>query len=164
MFKAAVIDGETTEERLVQLTYLFAEQYGRPEYLASLQIVLNLAHNPATSQETAEALVDYDTRLSTQVSDLISRAVGRQTDPALTSLIFHSCRGIVLSRLVTTETTPRQLTRRFRPGSLDADIRELARGLALLLDERATPSQKSPSPRKPSKKKHAPEAKAKRGR
>jgi AcrR family transcriptional regulator len=130
----ARIEGATSEARVLQLARLLAQQYGAPEYLALLQIVLNLAHNPQTSAETAEALVDIDARVAHRVRELIVAAVDREADDACIRLIFNACRGVAVSHLVTAETTPRQLASRQRLGNLDDDVHGIAKALGLLLD------------------------------
>jgi AcrR family transcriptional regulator len=124
-------DGDT-EQRLERLAELLARQYGRPRYLAALQIVLNLAHNPETSQETAAALIHFDERLSGHLTGLIALAIGPHADPAKVTLVFHSFRGLAVSHLIQTETSPRELDRRTSGFPRDAHL--LAKALARMID------------------------------
>ena len=122
-----------TEQRLERLAGLLARQYGRPRYLAALQIVLNLAHNPETSQETAAALVHFDERLSGHLTGLIALAIGPRANPATVTLVFHAFRGLAVSHLINTETSPRELGR--RTSGFPQDAQKLAGALARLIDD-----------------------------
>ena len=128
-------DGDTAT-RLESLAALLSEQYGRPRYLAALQIILNLAHNPETSEETAAKLVQFDERLGARLTDLIRLAIGSRADPATVTLVFHAFRGMAVSHLINSETSPRELGKiRNNSTELPVDSRELARALALLVDD-----------------------------
>jgi AcrR family transcriptional regulator len=125
-----------TAERLEKLGQLLSRQYGRPRYLAALQIVLNLAHNPQTSAETAAALIDVNRRLSAQLNSLIRLAIGPTADAQTASLVFHAFRGLALSHLIYVQTSPAELAESRSPSDLPGDCRRLATALARLIDER----------------------------
>jgi AcrR family transcriptional regulator len=135
LLRTADIGIGTTAERLERLGALLTRQYGRPRYLATLQIVLNLAHNPETSAETAAALVDVDRRLSSQLKSLIALAIGSKADQATVTLVFHALRGLVVSHLIQVQTSPAELADARHPHDLPADVRRLATALARLIDE-----------------------------
>jgi AcrR family transcriptional regulator len=52
----AVITGDTLEARLESFVDLLWSYYRRPEFLAYLQVVLNLSHDPTTADSTRLAL------------------------------------------------------------------------------------------------------------
>ncbi len=135
MLRVADVSVGTTAERLEQLAALLARQYGRPQYLAALQIVLNLSHNPQTSAETAAALTHFDNRLSQRLRDLISTAIGAGADPGTVSLVFHAFRGLAVSHLINAETSPRELARSRPASQLKSDAHRIAVALAALLDK-----------------------------
>jgi AcrR family transcriptional regulator len=123
-----------TTQRLAKLADLLTRQYNRPRYLATLQIVLNLAHNPQTSAETAAALIDVDRRLSAQLTSLIRLAIGPTADEGTVSLVFHALRGLAVSHLIHAETSPVELAGIRRPGDLSAESGTLAAALGRLID------------------------------
>ena len=135
LLQGADIGAGTTAERLERLAALLSRQYARPRYLAALQIVLNLAHNPETSIETAAALVDVDRRVSAQLISLIRLAIGPKADEATVTLVFHALRGLAVSHLIQVQTSPAELAGARQPGDLPADSRRLAAALARLIDE-----------------------------
>ncbi len=129
-----VFDGGTTTDRLEQLAALLALQYARPEYLATLQIILNLSHNPETSAETAAALEHFDATLSAQLTSLIARAIGPGADDASVTLVFHTLRGLAVSHLINAETTARRVGAEQHATNLRKDTHRLAEALPLLIE------------------------------
>jgi AcrR family transcriptional regulator len=123
-----------TAERLERLGELLLRQYGRPRYLAALQIVLNLAHNPQTSAETAAALISVNRRLSAQLNSLIRLAIGPTADDETASLVFHALRGLALSHLVYIQTSPAEVTDARHHADLPSEYRRLAAALARSID------------------------------
>jgi AcrR family transcriptional regulator len=135
LLETAEIDVGSTAERLERLGELLLRQYGRPRYLAALQIVLNLAHNPQTSAETAAALIDVNRRLSAQLNALIRLAIGPSADDETASLVFHALRGLALSHLIYLQTSPAEVTEAREPADLPAEYRRLAAALARLIED-----------------------------
>jgi AcrR family transcriptional regulator len=135
LLESADIGTGTTAERLDRLGALLTRQYARPRYLAALQIVLNLAHNPETSAETAAALIAVDRRLSSQLISLIRLAIGPKADEATVTLVFHAMRGLAVSHLIQEQTAPAELVGTRQPGNLPADGRRLATALARLIED-----------------------------
>ena len=134
MLRAADVSAGGAAARLAQLAGLLARQYARPQYLAALQIVLNLSHNPQTSAETAKALESFDHRLSQRLRDLINTAIGPSADQGTVSLVFHAFRGLAVSHLINAETSPRVLASTRHVSQLQDDAHQLAVALAGLLD------------------------------
>jgi AcrR family transcriptional regulator len=95
----AVVDGTTVAERLAQLVAILAAHYGAPEYLAYMQIALNLDHDPRTSGEVRAAMAGVAERSTDQLRALVRRAVGPATaTPDLTSTVFLALRGLLVSQ------------------------------------------------------------------
>jgi len=93
----ATIDGGTQEERIAQLIDLLASHYGQPEYLAYLQILLNLEHDPRTSDEV-RATMDEVARASYEhVRRLLRETLGPRS-PDLATTVFLTLRGFVVSQ------------------------------------------------------------------
>ena len=126
--------GGTTAERLEKLAALLALQYARPQYLATLQIILNLSHNPETSAETAAALEHFEATLSAQLTSLIARAIGPGATTHTVTFVFHALRGLSVSHLINAETTARNVLPAQHALGLQQDARRLAAALALFIE------------------------------
>jgi AcrR family transcriptional regulator len=129
----------STAQRLEKLAALLALQYARPQYLATLQIILNLSHNPETSAETAAALEHFEATLSAQLTSLIARAIGPDTaeggaDASTVTFVFHALRGLSVSHLINAETTARKVPSEQHAISLQQEARHLAEALALFIE------------------------------
>lgn len=93
------IDGETAAERLEQLLDILARHYGTPEYLAYMQVTLNLDHDPATSAEVRTTMREVATRATEQLRSLIREALGPAAgEPDLATTMFLTLRGFVVSQ------------------------------------------------------------------
>ena len=87
----AVITGDTLRERLGSYFDHLMGFYGRPEYLAYLEINLNLARDPDTSEETMAALRQVG-------EDFMQYWVDVPGLPRrYRHLVFESLRGLILS-------------------------------------------------------------------
>jgi AcrR family transcriptional regulator len=96
-----VIDGETVAERVAQLLDVLAELYGAQDYLAYMQIALNMDHDPTTSVEVRSTLQQVARRSAEQLRTLIRATLGPATSvPDLATTVFLALRGFVLSQLL----------------------------------------------------------------
>ncbi len=136
MVETAAIDGATVDERLRQYLDALTSYYGQPAYLASLQVVLNLRDDPATSADTARTLAAIERRTTARLHELARDVLGGSDDPALGSLLFHSCRGLVLSHLVL-DARPGS-AHRTGDSSPGADAAMLVEALARFVESRAS--------------------------
>jgi AcrR family transcriptional regulator len=121
----ARIDGKTAQERLTQLIDVLVTHYARPEYLASLQILLNLEHDPRTSAEVRETMRGASERSQANINRLLREALGPKTAPELAGTIFLVVRGFGFSQ---------QLTESIAYGSARHPQARLARQRALLAE------------------------------
>jgi AcrR family transcriptional regulator len=95
----AHIDGVTVQERLTQLMELLAQHYATPQYLASLQVILNLEHDPRTSEEVRETMRRAADRSTAHLHRLLKEALGDQPIPKdLRSNIILAIRGFCFSQ------------------------------------------------------------------
>jgi AcrR family transcriptional regulator len=93
------IVGDTVQERIDQLIDILSEHYGQPEYLAYLQILLNMEHDPRTSADVRETMRDVAERSNTHVRRLLKEALGSATGvPDLVTTLFLAVRGFLLSQ------------------------------------------------------------------
>jgi TetR/AcrR family transcriptional regulator, regulator of cefoperazone and chloramphenicol sensitivity len=97
--RSAVITGTTLREQLSSYFDHLMGFYGRPEYLAYMEVNLNLARDPDTSEETMAGLrrlSDDFMRYWVEVPALPARHRG---------LVFESLRGMILSHHLRTDDT-----------------------------------------------------------
>jgi AcrR family transcriptional regulator len=98
----AEITGGTVTERVGQYGDILASHYTAPEYLAFVQVLLNLTHDPRTTPQTRERMnriADTATpelhRLQRQV--LAGAGVRR---PSVRAVLLHALRGLALSHVM----------------------------------------------------------------
>jgi AcrR family transcriptional regulator len=97
--EAADIDGPTVVERMSQLIDVFSAHYARPEYLASLQVLLNMDHDPRTSAEVRRTMLEVAERSNAHVRRLLRQALGpAATKSDLATTIFLVIRGFAFSQ------------------------------------------------------------------
>ena len=93
------IDGATATERIDQLLDVLAAHYGAPEYLAYMQVALNMDHDPATSAEVRATMREVAERASERVRSLLHDALGPAAGvPDLAATMFLALRGFVVSQ------------------------------------------------------------------
>jgi AcrR family transcriptional regulator len=95
----AHIDAATVEERMAQLIDVFSAHYARPDYLASLQVLLNMDHDPRTSSEVRKTMLEVAAQSNAHVRRLLREALGSAMNkPDLATTIFLVIRGFGLSQ------------------------------------------------------------------
>jgi AcrR family transcriptional regulator len=132
----ADIAGETLTRRIQSYGDILMRYYADPQYLAFLQVLLNLRHDPRTSAQTLETMTKITATVEAQLDRLTKRlfedvAVRRQ---ALRGLVFHVLRGLALSEAMLGALpfdTPHQSK------NLPEQRRLAAEALALLLEQEA---------------------------
>jgi AcrR family transcriptional regulator len=93
------IEGETAVVRLGQLIDIFSSHYARPAYLANLQILLNMDHDPRTGAEVRETMLRVAEQSNEHVKRLLREALGSAAGvPDLVTTIFLVLRGFGLSQ------------------------------------------------------------------
>jgi AcrR family transcriptional regulator len=101
----ARISGGTLEERLGSLYNILVKHYGTPTYLARLQIILNLSHDPGTSAEVANVLEGLADVAGNDLNRLLREVAGENASPVTMNVIFNTIRGTALSHQIT-DTLP----------------------------------------------------------
>jgi AcrR family transcriptional regulator len=97
--EAAHIDGATVGERMSQLIDVFSAHYGRPDYLASLQVMLNMHHDPRTSADVRKTMREVAEQSDAHVRRLLREALGPAANkPELSTTIFLVIRGFAFSQ------------------------------------------------------------------
>ena len=95
----ADIEGSTVVERMSQLIDVFSADYARPEYLASLQVLLNMDHDPRTSADVRRTMLEVAERSNAHIRRLLREALGPAANkPDLSTAIFVVIRGFAFSQ------------------------------------------------------------------
>jgi AcrR family transcriptional regulator len=96
---AAHADGTTVAERLNSLLETLTSHYGQPEYLAYVQIALNMDHDPDTSAEVRKTLREVAEQSSKDVRRMLREALGSATRVRdLADTVFLAFRGFGFSQ------------------------------------------------------------------
>lgn len=96
--RRARIKGDTLEARLGSLYAYLAKQYGGPRFLARMQIVLNLSHDPDTSADVEASLAQQEATTADDIRRLFRDAIGEDASEQTIRAVFHAIRGTALSR------------------------------------------------------------------
>jgi AcrR family transcriptional regulator len=128
--REATVTGATLEERLLSVLELLARWYGTPEYLAHLQIFLDLSRDPATSEATRDAVITHGRKLTRAWRPVFAQAMGEAgRDRELVEYAFLTLRGFLSADTLSSQYTTAARDQRFR--------RLLVRGVAAAIAERA---------------------------
>jgi AcrR family transcriptional regulator len=128
----AEITGGTVTERVAQYADILARYYGSPDYLAYAQVLINLAHDPRTSQQTRAAMARIAESASPELQRLLRKVLAGTgiRRSAVRATLFHALRGIALSHVMLSTLPDRQDgTRQFAE-----QRRFLAEALAMLIE------------------------------
>jgi AcrR family transcriptional regulator len=129
----ADITAESMAGRLEEYFTILEGYYADPDYLAFIQVLLNLSHDPTTSDQTRESMVRAAEEIDAQINRLTDQlfAGTNVRRPALRTFPFNVLRGLALSEVMLT-TLPFD-TRAMRRG-VSGQRQLLARAVALLLE------------------------------
>ena len=133
----AEITGETVTERVAQYMDILVKYYGTTDYLAFSQVLINLTHDPRTSQQTRETMARIGESVNPELNRLQRKVLAgtgirRQ---AVRSLLFHALRGLALSHVML-ETLPEQP---HSPRHFPEQRRLLAEALGMLIEAQSQP-------------------------
>jgi AcrR family transcriptional regulator len=133
---SAEITAPTLRGRLEEYTAVVERYYADPTYLAFVQVLLNLSHDPRTSRQTLETMMSIAKAVDTELERLTASVFGEMTIDTreLRGLVFYVLRGLALSEVML-ETLP------FDPQGEAPDFarqrRLLAEALAMLIEREA---------------------------
>jgi AcrR family transcriptional regulator len=110
----ADIGGETLTGRIQNYGDILTRYYADPQYLAFVQVLLNLRHDPRTSAQTLETMTKITATVEAQLDRLTKKLFEGMAvrQPALRGLVFHVLRGLALSEAMLGALpfdTPRQV-------------------------------------------------------
>ena len=98
----ATIVGDTVEERLGSFVDALWTYYRRPEFLAYMQIMLNLSHDPTTADSTQAALKSVGVRVNERVPALMRAVLGDGPSDAevarIGRFVYNAVRGLALDQ------------------------------------------------------------------
>jgi len=95
----AHVEGDTAVERVEQLMDILTAHYGSPEFLAYLQVLLNMDHDPRTSVEVRKTMRDVAGRSQDHVRRLLREGLGpAASTPDLATTVFLVLRGFAISQ------------------------------------------------------------------
>jgi len=98
----AVITGDTLDQRVESFVDTLWAYYRRPEFLAYMQVLLNLSHDPTTADSTQAALKSVSARVNERVPALARAVVGpdwSDADVARIGRFFYNVvRGLALDQ------------------------------------------------------------------
>ena len=72
----AHVEGDTPEQRVEHLMDILTSHYGQPEFLAYLQVLLNMDHDPRTSVEVRKTMREVSARSQDHVRRLLREGLG----------------------------------------------------------------------------------------
>ncbi len=132
---AADITGQSLTERIEQFFDVLAEYYGSPDYLAFTQVLVNLGHDPRTSEQARQTLTAIGESANPELRRLAAEVIGETGTRGrhdLVNLLFHTLRGLSISHNLLGTIPP------YTPGPRReylADRRMLARALSMLIEQ-----------------------------
>jgi AcrR family transcriptional regulator len=134
--RSAHISGDTLEERLESLLEVLATHYSRPEYLARLQILLDLNQDPRSSATAKEAVAFHGAELNRLWLPLFQQVLGDiADDQELARYLFVTSRGYLTGNLIASSIS--------KPSNDTAERKLLISGMAMVVRQRAGQRQKS---------------------
>jgi AcrR family transcriptional regulator len=100
--RTARITGATLEQRVEEYLDVLAGYYGSPEQLVFIQVLVNLSHDPRTSEQTRVMMSETSAESSPELRRLLNEVfAGTGTrNSSLRSLLFHALRGLSLSHVM----------------------------------------------------------------
>jgi AcrR family transcriptional regulator len=109
---ATELTGATVRDRLAALARVIWSHYGRPEYVAVMQIHLNLSRDPKRAQATEDAMLHLTDGIISGWRALIERGFGPELGrQGLDVFIFESLRGHALGDAIAREGPERVVSR-----------------------------------------------------
>jgi AcrR family transcriptional regulator len=141
----AVIVGDTVEARLESFVDALWSNYRRPEFLAYMQIVLNLSHDPTTAESTRLALKSSQDRVSERVPAMVRAVLGSGPSDVEVErtgrFLYNVVRGLALDQeLLEAMPIEHSTTEEFDQQRAEL-VRALARSLSREVPPRSSPGQ-----------------------
>jgi AcrR family transcriptional regulator len=134
--RSAHISGDTLELRLESLLEVLATHYSRPEYLAHLQILLDLNQDPRSSAIAKEAVAFHGAELNRLWLPLFQQVLGDMADDQEAArYLFLTSRGYLTGNLIASSIS--------KPFNDAAERKLLISGMAMVVRQRKRQRQKT---------------------
>jgi AcrR family transcriptional regulator len=135
----ASVTGSDVAERLESLADVIWSHYRQPDFLASVQILLNLSRDPRTAERTVQVLEGLDRTAAAGWRRLLAEVFADTEAPRdLAASLFDIMRGLAIGEVIS-DAIPSSSTRPRAPspgtGRTDPSRRALIRALTLLVEE-----------------------------
>lgn len=136
LLHAAEIRGDTVEERVREYLAVLDAYYGSREYLAFMQVLLTLAHDPRTSEQTLATMQRITGAVDADLHRLAAEVLAGTgaAEAELGPVLFHALRGMALSHLMLSANPP--AFGAGRETEFAAQNQALVRAIALLVADR----------------------------
>ena len=134
----APITGDTLTERVASYMDILATYYGSPDYLAFIQVLMSLSHDPRVSETALSTLRRISEETSPPLRALQDHVLGDAVvrRPAIRSLLFHSLRGLGLSHAMLGAVPSNDIDPASR--EFPEQRRLLAEAIALLIEKESS--------------------------
>jgi AcrR family transcriptional regulator len=132
----ADLTGETLTERFEQYLRVLEGYYGTPDYLAFVQVLLNLSHDPKTSEQAQKTMIEVSDAVDSDLKRLTNKLFAGTgiRRASLRNFPFQVLRGLAMSEVMV-RSLPYQSTSVTRLINEAADQRHyLAKALTLLME------------------------------
>lgn len=102
LFGSADITGEAVEDRVEALATLVWSFYRAPEFLAYVQVLLNLGQDPRTADQTLETLASLNARMASHLPRLRSQVLGPDAPGGAEQFrfVFETLRGVAVNQQI----------------------------------------------------------------
>lgn len=132
----AELSGETLTERFEQYLEVLEGYYGTPDYLAFTQVLLNLSHDPRTSEQARQTMIEVGSAVDADVKRLTNKLFAGTgiRRSSLRNFPFQVLRGLAMSEVMV-RSLPYQSSSLTRIVNEAVDQRRyLAKALTLLVE------------------------------
>ena len=102
LFGSAELQGAAIEERVEELAELVWSFYRQPEFLAYVQVLLNLGQDPRTADRTLETLASLNARMGAHLPRLRSQVLGGDLPGGAERFrfVFETLRGVAVNQQI----------------------------------------------------------------
>ena len=102
LFGAADVSGGAIEDRVEALAELVWSFYRQPEFLAYVQVLLNLGQDPRTADQTLETLASLNARMASHLPRLRSQVLGENVPGGAERFrfVFETLRGVAVNQQI----------------------------------------------------------------
>ncbi len=132
----ASVTGSDVSQRLESLADVIWSHYRQPDFLASVQILLNLSRDPRTAERTVQVLEQLDRTAASGWRRLVAQVFAdADAPPHLATSLFDIMRGLAIGEVVSDAISTSSTRARVpAPAGTDPSRRAMVRALTLLVE------------------------------